>query len=179
LSEDMPLDKLHDLLDFRTSSYQISYNVELLKVQRDMTLGEKLFEESGNVTGFKVTRVHPIEGVTMEVSFTSEIRGMGRFPSGKNLGSGTVTQYPHGIVDGSYQGSFMTTAEGGGSGDQFVWWAHEKTKAVEGGKFKGLTMMTGFTNSQKLSWMNNLIIALESETDLESQKFKATAYEWK
>jgi hypothetical protein len=48
-----------------------------------------------------------------------------------------VTQYPHGIVDGSYQGSFMTTE--GGSGDHFVWWAHEKTKAVEGGrKFKGI-----------------------------------------
>jgi hypothetical protein len=141
-----------------------------------MALGEKLWDESGNVTGFKVTKVHPVEGVTMEVSFTSEIRGIGRFPSGKNLGSGTVTQYPHGIVDGSYQGSIMTT-EGG---DQFVWWAHEKTKAVEGGrKFKGLTMMTGFTNSQKLSWMNNLIIALDLETDPESQKFKATAYEWK
>jgi hypothetical protein len=153
-----------------------------MRFQLDMALGEKLWQESGNVRGFKVTRVHPIEGVTMEVSFTSEIRGIGRFPSGKNLGSGTVTQYPHGIVDGSYQGSFMTTtAEGGSSGgDQFVWWAHEKTKAVEGGKkFKGLTMMTGFTNSQKLSWMNNLIIALDLETDPESQKFKATAYEWK
>ncbi len=144
-----------------------------------MALGEKLFEESGNVTGFKVTKVHPIEGVTMEVSFTSEIRGIGRFPSGKNLGSGIVTQYPHGIVDGSYHGSVMTTAEGGSSGEQFVWWAHEKTKMVEGGKFKGLTIMTGFTNSQKLSWMNTLIIALDLETDPESQRFKATAYEWK
>ena len=153
--------------------------MEILEVQLDMALGEKLFEENGNVTGFKVTKVHPVEGVTMEVSFTSEIRGIGRFPSGKNLGSGTVTQYPHGIVDGSYQGSFMTTAEGGSSGDYFVWWAHEKTKMVKGGKFKGLTMMTGFTNSQKLSWMNNLVIALELETDPASQKFKATAYEWK
>jgi hypothetical protein len=158
---------------------QISYNVALLKVQLGMTLGEKLFEERGNVTGFKVTKVHPTEGVTMEVSFTSEIRGIGRFPSGKNLGSGTVTQYSHGMVDGSYQGSLMTTAENDSS-DQFVWWAHEKTKAVEGGgKFKGLTMITGFTNSQKLSWMNNLIIALDLETNPESQTFKATAYEWK
>jgi len=142
-----------------------------------MALGEKLFEERGNVAGFKVTKVHPIEGVTMEVSFTSEITGTGRFPSGKNLGSGTVTEYTHGIVDGSYQGSIMTTE--GDSGNQFVWRAHEKTKRVEGGKFKGLTMMTGFSNSQKLSWMNNLIIALDLETNPESQEFKATAYEWK
>jgi hypothetical protein len=151
----------------------------MMEFQLGMALGEKLFEESGNVTGFKVTKVHPTEGVTMEVSFTSEIKGTGRFPSGKNLGSGTVTQYPHGIVDGSYQGSLMATTEGG-SGDQFLWWAHEKTKAVEGGrKFKGLTMLTGFTNSQKLSWMNNLIIALELETNPASQTFEATAYEWK
>ncbi len=77
-----------------------------------MALGEKLFEESGNVTGFKVTKVHPTEGVTMEVSFASEIRGIDRFPSGKNLGSGTMTQYPHGMVDASWQGSLLI-AEGG------------------------------------------------------------------
>jgi hypothetical protein len=40
-------------------------------------------------------------------------------------------------------------------------------------------MMTGFTHSQKLSWMNNLVIALDLETDPPSQKFKTTAYEWK
>ena len=30
----------------------------VMKFQLDMALGEKLFEESGNVTGFKVTKVH-------------------------------------------------------------------------------------------------------------------------
>ncbi len=140
-----------------------------------MALGEKLFEESGNITGFKVTKVHPIEGVTMEASFTSEIRGAGRFPSCKNLGSGTMTQYPHGVVDASRQGSLLV-AEGD---DQFMWWAHQKSKVGEDGKVRGLIMVTGFTNSQKLSWMNNLILALESEIDLESQKFKNTGYEWK
>jgi hypothetical protein len=143
-------------------------------IQLSMALGEKLFEESGNVTGFKVTKVHPIEGVTMEVSFASEISGMGRFPSGKNLGSGTMTQYPHGIVDQSNQGSLMTA-----EGDQFIWWAHGKGKVVEGGKVKGLIIVTGFSNSQKLAWMNNLIMALESEFDPEPKKFKITAYEWK
>jgi hypothetical protein len=110
----------------------------------------------------------------MEVSFASEIAGTGRFPSGKNLGSGTITQYPHGIVDQSNQGSFMTT-----EGDHFVWWAHGKGKVVEGGKVKGLIIVTGFTNSQKLAWMNNLIMALETEFDPTSQKFKITGYEWK
>ncbi len=59
-----------------------------------------------------------------------------------------------------------------------MWWAHEKSKVVEGGKIKGLTIVTEFSNSEKLSWMNNLIFALESETDPISQKFKTTGYEW-
>jgi hypothetical protein len=140
-----------------------------------MVLGEKLFEESGNITGVKVIKVHPIEGVTSEVSFTSEIRGEGRYPSGENLGSGTMTKYPHGVIDATWQGS-LTIAEGS---DQFMWWAHEKSKVVEGGKIKGLNIMTGFTNSQKLSWMNNLIIVLEIDGSVSSMKFKATGYEWK
>ena len=49
-----------------------------------MVLGEKLFDESGNVSGFKVTKVHPSEGVTTEVSFISHIQGEGKFPSGEN-----------------------------------------------------------------------------------------------
>jgi hypothetical protein len=51
-----------------------------------MVLGEKLFEENGNIIGVKVVKVHPIEGITTDVSFTSEIKGEGRYPSGENLG---------------------------------------------------------------------------------------------
>ena len=140
-----------------------------------MVLGQKLFEESGEITGLKITKVHPIEGVTSEVSFTSEIRGEGRFPSGQSLGSGIMTKYPHGIIDGTWHGSLMTANDG----DQFMWWSHEKSKVVEGGNIKGLNIMTGFTNSQKLSWMNNIILALEISGSVFSQKFKATGYEWK
>ncbi len=67
-----------------------------------MAFGEKLFEESDKVVGFKITKVHPVEGTTMEVSFMSDIKGIGKVPDGKNTGSGTVTQYPHGAVGGSH-----------------------------------------------------------------------------
>jgi hypothetical protein len=140
-----------------------------------MVLGEKLFEESGNIIGLKITRVHPIKGVTIEISFTSKIRGEARYPNGENLGSGTMTKYPHDVIDATWQGTVMI-AEGN---DQFMWWAHEKSKVVESGKIKGLNIMTGFTNSQKLSWMNNLIIVLEIDGSVSSMKFKATGYEWK
>ncbi|MEP6576015.1 MAG: hypothetical protein ABJB85_06280, partial [Nitrososphaerota archaeon] len=102
------------------------------------------------------------------------IRGQGRFPSGKNLGSGTMTKYPHGIIDATWQGFFTTE-----DGEQFMWWSHEKGKVIEGGKITGLNIVTGFTNSQKLSWMNSVIMALEIAGSVFSQEFKATAYEWK
>jgi hypothetical protein len=139
-----------------------------------MALGEKLLEESGKVVGFKVTRVHPVEGMTMEVSFTSEVKGSGKFPSGRNIGSGIMTQYPHGVVDASYQGTLMTAEEG----EQFMLWAHEKSKLADGGKIKGMVIFSGFTNSQKLSWMNRLLVAGESEFDPAAQQFRVTGYEW-
>jgi hypothetical protein len=49
-----------------------------------MALGQKLFEEAGKITGFKMTKVHPLEGVTTEISFMSDIKGIEIFPSGKS-----------------------------------------------------------------------------------------------
>jgi hypothetical protein len=138
-----------------------------------MALGQKLFEEVGKISGFKVAKVHPLEGVTTEISFTSDIKGVGRYPSGKNLASGTITKYPHGIIDGSWQGTLTTEL-----GEEFMWWAHEKSKVLEGGKIKGLNVTTGFTNSQKLSWMNNLIIVIELSGSVFSDEFSAIGYEW-
>ena len=139
-----------------------------------MALEKKLFDESGNISGFKVTKVHPSEGVTTEVSFISHIKGEGKYPSGENLGSGILTKYPHYIIYGAYQGLLTITK----SGDQFLWWAHEKSRVTDEGKIRGLTIITGFTNSETLSWMNNLIIAVDVEGSIFSQEFKATGYEW-
>ena len=44
-----------------------------------MALGENS-EESGNIVAVKVTKVHPMEGMTTEVTFSSNIKGKGKFP---------------------------------------------------------------------------------------------------
>lgn len=69
----------------------------------------------------------------------------------------------------------MTTTE---NAEQFMWWTHEKSKVLEDGKLEGLSLVTGFTNSQKLSWMNNLIMLVELAGSVYSDEFCATAYEW-
>lgn len=85
-----------------------------------MGLGEKLFEEASKITAFKVIKVHPFEGTT-EVTFRSDIRGIGKFPNGKNVASGTMTKYPHGIIDAAWQGTLTTE-----HGEEFMWWAMKK-----------------------------------------------------
>ncbi len=138
-----------------------------------MALGEKLFEETGKVTSVSVESVHPVEGVKMNVSFTSEIKGA-KFPSGRNMGSGKVRQYPHGIVDAQYQGVVTTDA-----GDQFYWWAHEKSRVGQDGKTRGLVIVTGFTNADRIKWANNTVIAIDAVMDPEKMEFQGTGYEWK
>ena len=139
-----------------------------------MTIGEKFFDEVGKVIGMSVKSVHPVEGVKMEISFASEIKGTGRMPNGNNMGSGTMMRYPHGVIDASWQG--VVTFAGG---EQFFWWGHEKSTVAEGGKANGIVIVTGFTNSKNLSWMNNLIIAIESEFDPTTQQFRGIGYQWK
>ena len=138
-----------------------------------MGLGKKLFEEVGKITAFKLIKVHPIEGTTTEVTFRSEIRGKDMFPNGKNIGSGTMTKYPHGIIDAAWQGTLSTE-----HGEEFMWWGHEKSRVHEDGKIRGLNIVTGFTNSQNLSWMNSLVIVVDLAASIYSDEFCATAYEW-
>jgi hypothetical protein len=139
-----------------------------------MGLGEKLFEEKGKVTDMNIESVHPVEGTKVNANFVSDIKGMGKFPSGKNMGSGVINQYPHGIWDASYRG-VVTTQDG----EQFFWWGHAKSRAGEGWNVRGIVLVTGFTNSQKLAWMNRLILAIETELNQTAQEFAATGFEWK
>lgn len=141
-----------------------------------MVLGEKLFEEVGKVTSTRIVSVHPVEGVKMEASFASEIKGIGNFPSGRNMGSGTMTQYPHGSTNAEYRG-VVTTAEG----EHFMWWANEKGRMTEqeGEKVKSIVIVSGVTSSPKLSWMNKLIVVIDNEFDPSVQQFRGIGYEWK
>jgi hypothetical protein len=50
-----------------------------------MPIGEKLFEEDGQAMGFKIAKVHPVEGTTMEVSAASILRDSDDFRAVKSV----------------------------------------------------------------------------------------------
>jgi hypothetical protein len=63
-------------------------------------------------------------------------------------------------------------------GERFIWSAHGKSRLEEGGRIKRMIIVSVFTNSKKLSWMNRPIMIIESEFDPATQQFGATAHEW-
>jgi len=137
-----------------------------------LDLGEKIAEEKGKAISMSVKSVGP-EGVHTEVSFVSQVKGFGRFPSGRDMGTISGLERPGGIFSGTAQGTKLTT-----DGDSVVWKAYIIGK-VEGGKRKDLSIIEFMTTSQKLSWMNGFVAVEEAVPDLVTMEFSGIAYEWK
>ena len=137
-----------------------------------MVLGAKLWDEKAKVVGMSVKSVGP-EGVRMEETFTSVIKGFGRFPSGTNMGTVEATQSPDGGSIGSGQG--ICTFE---DGDMAAWKFYFVGK-VEEGKNKSFGIVKFYTASQKLAWLNKTVAALEAIADPKTMEGSDTGYEWK
>jgi hypothetical protein len=138
---------------------------------KKLVLGEKLWEEKGKAIGMSVKSIGP-EGVHMEETFASEVKGLGRGPGGRNMGTIDFVQAPSGGSSGAGQGIF-TTEDG-----SVVWKTYFLGKS-EAGKGKSVFIIQFMTTSQKLSWMNSLIVAEEVILDEKTQEFSGTGYEWK
>ena len=137
-----------------------------------MVLGKKLWEEKGKITGMSVKSIDS-EGAHIEETLASEFKGLGRFPSGGNMGTMNVVGRPDGFYSGTGQGICTTQ-----NGDMFVWKCYALSK-TEAGKDKGPAIIQLMTTSQKLSWMNSLLVVYESIGDMKTMEFSGTGYEWK
>jgi hypothetical protein len=147
-------------------------NTDAFLEVKKLVLGEKLWEEKGKVIGMSVKSVGS-EGLHMEQTFASEVKGLGRFPSGRNMGTVNSVARPDGFSSGTGQGIF--TAQ---DGDSVVWKVLAFGKP-EAGKEKNVAIVQFMTTSQKLSWMNSLLIVYESIGDMKAMEFSGTGYEWK
>jgi hypothetical protein len=137
-----------------------------------LVLGEKLWEEKGKAIGMAIKSIGP-EGVHMEETFTSTVKGFGRSPNGTNMGTLNIVTRPDGFFSGTGQGIFTTQ-----DGDSVVWKLHGIGKP-EAGKHKGVYTLEFMTTSQKLSWMNSLIAITEGVLDPKTMELSGTGYEWK
>jgi hypothetical protein len=139
---------------------------------RKLVLGEKIAEEKGKIIGSSVKSVGP-EGVHREDTFASEVKGLGRFPSGRDMGTLNVVFRSGGVFSGTGQGTKTTQ-----DGDSAVWKCYLIGK-MEEGKYKCVIIIEFMTASQKLSWMNGLIAIEDVILDPKTMELSGTAYEWK
>jgi hypothetical protein len=134
--------------------------------------GEKIAEEKGKVIGMSVKSVGS-DGVHVEETFASEVKGFGRFPSGRDMGTLNVVMRTGGVISGTGQGTKTTQ-----DGDSAVWKCYLIGK-IEEGKHKCVIIIEFMTASQKLSWMNGLIAIEDAILDPITRELSGTAYEWK
>ena len=136
-----------------------------------MALGEKVAEEKGSVIGMSVKSIDA-NGMSIEFSFASEVQGIGRYPSGRDMGTLSSLDGPH-TNRSTGQGVIITK-----DGEMLPWHGSGIDKRV-GDKIKGIFLATFTTMSQKYAWMNDVLIVLDSEASADRTKFSDTAYEWK
>ena len=135
-----------------------------------MALGEKLFEEKGKMTIPFIKEIDA-NGITMKQSFTSELKGFGKWPSGMNLGSGKIVVNQSGKGHGKWHG-IITTSDG-----EMVVWAGSGRSKRTAKTMKGVMLLTFMTNSEKLKWMNDIIVVTDIAGDM--MEFTDVGYEWK
>lgn len=137
-----------------------------------MVLGEKLWEEKGKVIGMSVKSVGP-EGIHLEQTFASEIKGLGRMPSGANMGTLDAIQGPDGGFSGTGQGMFTSV-----DGDISTWKIYFFGK-VEGAKNRSMGIVRFESASERISWMKGLVAWMEAVGDNKTGESTDTGYEWK
>jgi hypothetical protein len=82
---------------------------------RKLVFGKKLWEEKVKTIGMSIKSIGP-EGVRMEETATTVLKGFGRFPSGTNMGTMNAVHAPDGGFSGSGQGIFTSQ-----DGDVVTW----------------------------------------------------------
>jgi hypothetical protein len=136
-----------------------------------MVLGEKAAEEKGKAIGMSIRSIGP-EGMTAEITIATEIKGFGRYPSGRNMGTMTVLQGPK-TSTGTGQGVIMTT-----DGESLPWHASFIGKTA-GDRIRNVALVTFSTHSQKYAWMNEVLFVLDGESTADFSELSDTSYEWK
>jgi hypothetical protein len=135
-----------------------------------MAMGDKLFEEQGKMN---MTYVKSIDdsGMTIVQSFSSEITGAGRFPSGMNMGSGTICIHQSGMAHGKWNGMMMTK-----DNEMIVWKGTGHSKRA-GQQVNGILVINFMTKSEKYAWMNSMIAVIDIQGTM--MEFKSIGMEWK
>jgi len=124
-----------------------------------MPMGDKLYEEKAKLAMGFIKEIDA-NGLEMLQSFSSELKGSGKMPSGTNMASGKVMMSPNGMAYGKWHGMIMTV-----DGDMVAWAGNGRSKRGKN-SIKGVMLITYMTMSEKLKWLNDVVGIAEISGDM-------------
>lgn len=144
-----------------------------IAVRRTLPIGEKLWEDTGKVMRRSIKATHN-DTATIELDTEGEFKGFGRARGIDRhyIATGIVLRGPGNVRGASFQEMFTT------AGETIIINGNQLTK-LDGGKSKGFSLLTFTTTSEKISWVNDLILVREGYNDPVSDQFSGSIYEWK
>jgi hypothetical protein len=134
-----------------------------------MPIGEKAFEEKTK-NEMPFIKLANTKDRTL-LTYSSEVEGFGRWPSGTIIGSGEERIGADGKARSEWHGLWSTK-----EGEVIRWTGSDRTTGL-GTTDKGLMLMHFHTNIERLQWMNQVIVMEEHPGAV--QKFSGIGYEWK
>jgi hypothetical protein len=144
---------------------------------KNMVLGEKLWEGKGKSAGQGFIKSVGMQGVISEYSWTAQVKGMGH-AKGLDLNinvTAIMKSSLKGIPASEDQGIFMMM-----TGEMGVLKGYDLMKMMSGGNPSAVGLWSFMTNSEKLSWMNDLIALVTFEAlDPMWMDSSITIYQWK
>ena len=136
-----------------------------------MPLGEKAWEEKGAAIGASVNSVDA-NGITFEYTVATEVKGLGRLASGRNVGTISIVQGP--ITNISKGQGVCTTTDG-----ELLPWHFLGIGKVVGNRVKGAGLVVFSTRSQKYAWTNDNLYYIDFDNAVDLSEISDTGYELK
>jgi hypothetical protein len=136
-----------------------------------MPLGDKAWEEKGAAIGASVKSVDA-NGITFEYTVATEVKGLGRFASGRNVGTISIVQGPATNISKGQGVCTMTDGE-------LLPWHFLGIGKVVGNRVKGAGLVVFSTRSQKYAWVNDNLYCIDFDNAMDLSEISDTGYEWK
>jgi hypothetical protein len=154
-----------------------SKNPVLLVGEKELVIGEKLWEGKAKSAGEGLIKSVGMEGITSVYSWTAQMKGIGKAKGidGSIHVTAKMKSPPKGVPASRDQGIFMTM-----TGDMCVLKGFDLMKMSVGAKPTAVGLWSFMTISEKLSWVNDAIALVTFEAlDPMWMESNITIYEWK
>lgn len=158
----------------RIRAKQNSNNMMVLdnKLVRSKKLWEQKIHTKLNMEAYETKSKD--EGKENDIfNMTSEFTGFDMFPNGRLRGKLQCQHTPFGIISWQFDGIFTTYKN-----DIAVVSCNGRTIKVDLKKIKYTGVATFITDSEKLSWLNEIVTIVEGQGDSNFREITGTGYRW-